>query len=201
MINWTDPKEVKEYRKKFHEKNKEKRNEYSKQWRKNHPDYSKSEVNKNALKIYRQNNKEKIQEQCKEYYKKNKETIRKQNKQWYRENTSKHRDSGKKWVKNNPDKVKEINKRRNKKLSRYRREWDLKKSYNLTLEDYEKLVELCNNQCEICNKNLIKPCIDHDHQSKQIRGILCNNCNTGLGLLGDTRDSVIKALQYFDKQS
>lgn len=38
--------------------------------------------------------------------------------------------------------------------------------------------------------------IDHCHTTKKVRGLLCNACNRGLGLLGDTSDSLQKALDY-----
>jgi Recombination endonuclease VII len=58
-----------------------------------------------------------------------------------------------------------------------------------------------NNLCAICsapakqNKTLS---IDHCHETGKIRGLLCSKCNMGLGLLGDTAESLRKALQYLE---
>jgi hypothetical protein len=41
--------------------------------------------------------------------------------------------------------------------------------------------------------------LDHDHETGEFRGWLCSKCNTGIGLLGDTRSGLLAALKYFDK--
>jgi hypothetical protein len=38
--------------------------------------------------------------------------------------------------------------------------------------------------------------LDHDHLTWKFRGWLCSKCNVGLGLLGDTKESVMKMLDY-----
>lgn len=69
---------------------------------------------------------------------------------------------------------------------------------NFTQEDYDKLLATQNGVCAIC----IKPpktralAVDHDHNTGVVRGLLCGKCNTGLGLLGDTVDSLTIATQY-----
>lgn len=40
---------------------------------------------------------------------------------------------------------------------------------------------------------------DHDHKTGQFRGWLCTRCNTGLGLLGDTIETVERALNYLKR--
>jgi hypothetical protein len=50
--------------------------------------------------------------------------------------------------------------------------------------------------CECCNKPAAFLVPDHDHVTGQLRGWLCNNCNVGIGMLGDTLDSVQMALDY-----
>lgn len=42
-------------------------------------------------------------------------------------------------------------------------------------------------------------CIDHSHETGNFRGFLCNDCNLGLGQLGDTIESIEKALEYLKK--
>lgn len=41
--------------------------------------------------------------------------------------------------------------------------------------------------------------VDHDHATGRIRGVLCHNCNVGIGQLGDTLAGVLKAAQYLMK--
>jgi len=41
-------------------------------------------------------------------------------------------------------------------------------------------------------------CIDHDHETGLIRGLLCGRCNTGLGLLGDNIKALINAVEFVE---
>ena len=86
--------------------------------------------------------------------------------------------------------------------------------YGLTEKDYELLLEKQDGKCGICgikeidfltNNNIKRKItrffIDHDHDTKIIRGLLCDKCNRGIGLLGDSYESVIKATFYLKKYS
>ncbi len=42
-------------------------------------------------------------------------------------------------------------------------------------------------------------CIDHDHKTHKIRNLLCNNCNTGLGLFNDDILVLSSAIDYLKK--
>lgn len=55
--------------------------------------------------------------------------------------------------------------------------------------------------CECCGKKpSIKPlCLDHDHTTNEVRGWLCDQCNTAIGHLGDTIPDVEKALTYLKR--
>jgi hypothetical protein len=57
----------------------------------------------------------------------------------------------------------------------------LKSKYNLSIEDYDKLVVNQKEKCKIC-KSKFKLYLDHNHQTGKIRGLLCFNCNMILGL-------------------
>jgi hypothetical protein len=79
----------------------------------------------------------------------------------------------------------------------------LKQNYGLTLERYFEILQKQNHQCAICgttkNTDGKKLYIDHCHETKKIRGILCRKCNTGIGLLGDTAEAIRKAYEYMIK--
>ena len=51
-------------------------------------------------------------------------------------------------------------------------------------------------KCECCKKSTKNLVVDHCHSSGSFRGWLCRNCNTGIGKLGDTVDSLVTALNY-----
>ena len=66
-------------------------------------------------------------------------------------------------------------------------------------DHYEEL--MINNHCNICGKELQKKCIDHDHKTKKIRGVLCNDCNTALGLFKDNQKVMKDAIQYLEQST
>ena len=77
----------------------------------------------------------------------------------------------------------------------------LKARYGLTIDDVEQLVKNQQYLCAICESSLVDGIkhIDHDHKTKQVRGILCHKCNLGLGLFKDSAELLIKASNYLNK--
>jgi hypothetical protein len=65
----------------------------------------------------------------------------------------------------------------------FRRDVDLKFQYDLTREAYELKLAKQEGCCAICNKLMDKPCVDHDHDTDQVRDLLCRECNSALGFL------------------
>ncbi len=62
--------------------------------------------------------------------------------------------------------------------------YHLLSTYGITLQDKIEMMKSQNNKCKICNKDVEttrKAHVDHDHNTGQIRGILCHVCNTKLG--------------------
>lgn len=70
----------------------------------------------------------------------------------------------------------------------------LLKKRGITLDIYETL----SKRCELCGAT-DKICIDHDHNTGKVRGGLCSNCNSGIGMFGDNVDLLKKALDYLLK--
>lgn len=80
----------------------------------------------------------------------------------------------------------------------------LMRRYGLTYPDYEKLLERQANRCGCCGEvfgttNRTRPVVDHDHVTGRVRGLLCGNCNTGIGMLGDTPTGLLNALRYLNQ--
>jgi hypothetical protein len=72
------------------------------------------------------------------------------------------------------------------------------KKYGLTEENHLELIKNQNGCCAICKQI---PCkkglvIDHDHSTGEIRGLLCNKCNMGLGAFNDDISSFNNAIKY-----
>lgn len=60
--------------------------------------------------------------------------------------------------------------------------------YGLTIEDYEALLEAQDHRCVGCEKKFGPsrvPCVDHDHATGEVRGLLCSPCNELIGFLHD----------------
>jgi hypothetical protein len=53
-----------------------------------------------------------------------------------------------------------------------------------------------HNRCKICNKELYKPHIDHNHKTGKIRGLLCYKCNHAMGLLEENITSSCRMIEY-----
>lgn len=78
----------------------------------------------------------------------------------------------------------------------------LKHKYNLSLDDYKLMLVDQNNCCYICSNVFKKtPYVDHCHTTDQVRGLLCQYCNTGLGMFKDNIDNLYKAIDYLKKSN
>jgi hypothetical protein len=67
----------------------------------------------------------------------------------------------------------------------------------MTKKEVEIMAEFQNFKCAICKQE--KPlCGDHDHQSGEPRGLLCNTCNGGLGFFEDNPSYLIAAAEYLN---
>jgi hypothetical protein len=75
------------------------------------------------------------------------------------------------------------------------------RSYGLTLPEFDALMEEQKGLCWICGENngVMALCIDHDHVTNNVRGLLCNLCNRALGLFKDNPDLIKKAAEYLEK--
>jgi protein-arginine kinase activator protein McsA len=71
---------------------------------------------------------------------------------------------------------------------------DLMKKYKITRPPV-------GTPCACCGKTNEKLLCDHIHNTEIIRGFICDNCNVGIGRLGDTLDGVMKAVQYLSRNT
>ncbi len=80
-----------------------------------------------------------------------------------------------------------------------RRRYELDKNYGMSLDDYNEMYEDQDGRCMICdrpereNKLLA---VDHCHTTGNVRGLLCQNCNLGIGLLEDNIKFLKGAIKY-----
>lgn len=71
----------------------------------------------------------------------------------------------------------------------------LKRLYGLSLEQWDEMVLNRGGMCDICGLDA-KLCVDHDHITNKIRGLLCATCNQGIGLLKDSSAVTQLATNY-----
>jgi hypothetical protein len=68
-------------------------------------------------------------------------------------------------------------------------------THGLSPERYQEMVRQQEGRCRICKED--KPLVvDHDHGSGVVRGLLCQNCNRGLGMFRDSSDRLLQAVAY-----
>ena len=88
--------------------------------------------------------------------------------------------------------------------SRYSRSYRCKRLqalYGITADEYDLLCKAQGGTCAICKsketgRNDQWFCVDHDHATGNVRGLLCNNCNRALGLFQDNESIIKTAEQY-----
>lgn len=78
--------------------------------------------------------------------------------------------------------------------------------YGLSWEDFTKMLVACGCTCEGCGKQFAErdqregACVDHDHLTGKIRGLLCHRCNRALGLLKDDAKVLRQLADYLEKE-
>jgi hypothetical protein len=70
--------------------------------------------------------------------------------------------------------------------------------YKLSLQEVQDLAAAQDHTCPICGKRA-KLVVDHDHATRQVRGLICGLCNSALGFLGDSPDTARAAAAYLER--
>ena len=128
----------------------------------------------------------------------------------YTEDEWKALSRSKRWALRNPEKMKAATdnwRNNNKEYNTARqRQYQLKSKYGITEDDYTVLLTEQDGKCAICMTD--KPtgkwkvfAVDHCHNTGKVRGLLCNECNRGIGLLKDSPELLQAAKDYLEKNS
>lgn len=80
------------------------------------------------------------------------------------------------------------------------------RTYGISLDTYNSLLLKQDNKCAICKEEgfVLKDThkallmVDHCHTTGVVRGLLCHNCNRALGLLQDSRQNLLNAVEYLE---
>lgn len=82
----------------------------------------------------------------------------------------------------------------------YQRDYRLLRKFGINTEEYNKIFQEQGGCCDICKRHQsefdIALCVDHNHETGKIRGLLCTNCNAGIGMLKDNSSVINSAINY-----
>jgi len=102
----------------------------------------------------------------------------------------------KKWATDNPTRYKESGRWKN-----------LKKRHGITKEQWMSMYNEQEKVCAICKMTQAERgyngrdlCVDHNHRSGVVRGLLCNGCNRGLGFFEDSAGLLREAANYLERK-
>lgn len=94
-------------------------------------------------------------------------------------------------------------------LSRPRTRARSLQKYGITPGEYDRMYDEQDGLCAICLSQRSRLgtgasrgdvlCVDHDHESGRVRGLLCQRCNRAIGLLGDDHDVLLSAIDYLQR--
>lgn len=87
---------------------------------------------------------------------------------------------------------------RTKRARRSKHNTHLKKTYGITIDDYDNLLNSQGGKCAICGGGTSKRhfAVDHNHRNGNIRGLLCARCNSGLAKFMDKIINLRRAVRY-----
>jgi Recombination endonuclease VII len=105
------------------------------------------------------------------------------------------------------NKAKRLERQASEKYQLYVREFRLKNKYGINLEQYEAMLQHQGGVCAICGgqpkggTSTKYFSVDHCHKTGKVRQLLCNRCNTALGLLNEDKNIVQAMANYIEKHN
>lgn len=77
------------------------------------------------------------------------------------------------------------------------------RQYGITPDEYRNILEKQDGKCAICGSEIgnsegDRLYVDHNHKTGKVRGILCSNCNTGIGKFHDSTELLKNAIYYLE---
>lgn len=75
----------------------------------------------------------------------------------------------------------------------------LRREYGITLAVYNDMLEAQSGGCWICGKTNELLVVDHDHETGAVRGLLCKQCNFGVGQFNDDITLLLRAVKYLQR--
>lgn len=93
-------------------------------------------------------------------------------------------------------------------VNAYANQVRMQSSYGISMQEFEEMLHEQGGGCAICGRIVDdrkdgkerRLCVDHDHDTGEIRGILCTRCNTGIGMFGNDPDVLRRAINYLSQE-
>ena len=119
-------------------------------------------------------------------------------KEWYASNPDYRKEKARVWRTENPDYVRDYRKTNRRRIYMV----ESARKYGITTEQFDEMFDRQGGCCGTCQKSFdwtdkqTKPHIDHCHLTGKVRGLLCNKCNTVLGLVEDNAEVLSNLIEY-----
>jgi hypothetical protein len=120
-------------------------------------------------------------------------------KAWYRENRHKVIARVQQWREDNRERYLTYQREYKQSRPEQEREGYLRRTFGITLADYEALLDSQSGLCAICGRSPKAKAplhVDHNHSTGEIRGLLCVRCNNALGLFDECPERFYLAADY-----
>jgi len=141
-----------------------------------------------ASKAWHEANKDRVAITSKAWHEANKDRTAAVGKAWREANKDRKAATTKVWSEANPERVMHSG---------------LQSKYGISLVDYDEMLEAQGRGCAICGKTPEAEgrqlAVDHDHETDEIRGLLCSRCNPGLGMFMDDPELLRSAIAYLER--
>ena len=89
-------------------------------------------------------------------------------------------------------------------VQEFNRDWNLRKRYGITAEDYDEMHEAQGGKCMCCGDEVSdygrgsRLHVDHCHETGAVRGLLCQRCNLLIGHADECTDRLRSAVEYLE---
>jgi hypothetical protein len=146
------------------------------------------------LKNYRKFNADKMKQQMKDRYKRKREEILREKKEYHKNHRS--------------EILIKMKDRREKNIDKYKmsqRNSTYKKLYGITADEFDAKIKAQSNLCPIGlhhfdppGQSQFAPCMDHDHVTGELRGVICRHHNRAIGFFKDNTAELQSAIAYLN---
>ena len=103
------------------------------------------------------------------------------------------------WRRDNREHVRAWQRQYNAGRKRENRDTHLRRTFGITLEDFEAMLSAQGGGCAICGRAAPEGTslhVDHDHETGVVRGLLCFTCNGALGMFTENEEYLARATEY-----